>query len=118
MVVAVPAESLHGVARGRVHCGTGRLVGPQVAFPSASERQYQHGWLPSGQPSGLSSHCLAAAVGRHVEQAQGRVGRFVATARRGVGEEHAVAVAQVTDDVPLFCEERASTSRTEYQGWG
>ena len=32
-----------GVAPGRVHCGTGRLVGPQVAFPSASERQNQHG---------------------------------------------------------------------------
>ncbi len=45
-----------GVAPGRVHCGTGRLVGPQVAFPSASERQYQHGWRPSGQPSGLASH--------------------------------------------------------------
>jgi len=45
-----------GVAPGRVHCGTGRLVGPQVAFPSASERQYQHAWRPSGQPSGLSSH--------------------------------------------------------------
>ena len=45
-----------GVAPGRVHCGVGRLVGPQVAFPSASERQYQHEWLPSGQPSGLSSH--------------------------------------------------------------
>src|SRR5688572_32099318 len=26
-----------GVAPGRVHCGTGRLVGPQVATPSASE---------------------------------------------------------------------------------
>jgi hypothetical protein len=45
-----------GVAPGRVHCGTGRLVGPQVATPSPSERQYQHEWLPSGQPSGLSSH--------------------------------------------------------------
>ena len=43
-----------GVAPGRVHCGTGRLVGPQVAFPSESERQYQHGPFPSGQPSGLS----------------------------------------------------------------
>jgi hypothetical protein len=41
VVVAVPAEGLHGVAPGRVHCGTGWLVGPQVAFPSASERQYQ-----------------------------------------------------------------------------
>jgi len=30
-----------GVAPGRVHCGTGRPVGPQVAMPSASERQYQ-----------------------------------------------------------------------------
>jgi hypothetical protein len=30
-----------GVAPGRVHCGAGRLVGPQVATPSASERQYQ-----------------------------------------------------------------------------
>ncbi len=45
-----------GVAPGRVHCGTGRLVGPQVVFPSASERQYQHESRPSGQPSGLSSH--------------------------------------------------------------
>ena len=45
-----------GVAPGRVHCGTGRLVGPQVAFPSASERQNQHELRPSGQPSGLSSH--------------------------------------------------------------
>ena len=30
-----------GVAPGRVHCGTGRLVGPQVATPSASERENQ-----------------------------------------------------------------------------
>ena len=46
-----------GVASGRVHCGAGRLVGPQVAFPSASEHQdCSEGLLPSGQPSGLSSH--------------------------------------------------------------
>jgi hypothetical protein len=45
-----------GVAPGRVHCGTGRLVGPQVAFPPASERQNQPAFRPSGQPSGLSSH--------------------------------------------------------------
>jgi hypothetical protein len=44
-----------GAAPGRVHCGTGRPVGPQVGFPSESERQYQHGPCPSGQPSGLSS---------------------------------------------------------------
>src|SRR3954471_448867 len=45
VVVAVPAEGLH---RGRAggHCGTGRLVGPQVGFPSASERQAQ----PIGEP--------------------------------------------------------------------
>ena len=30
-----------GVAPGRVHCGVGRLVEPQVATPSASVRQYQ-----------------------------------------------------------------------------
>jgi dihydrofolate reductase len=44
-----------GVAPGRVHCGTGRLVGPQVGLPSASERQVQHAARPSGQPSGVSS---------------------------------------------------------------
>ena len=56
-----------GVAPGRVHCAVGRLVGPQLATPSASVRQYQQigaPWPPegepasgaSGQPSGLSSH--------------------------------------------------------------
>jgi hypothetical protein len=39
--VAVPTEGVHGVAPGRVHCGTGRVVGPQVATLSAYERQYQ-----------------------------------------------------------------------------
>jgi peptidoglycan/LPS O-acetylase OafA/YrhL len=56
-----------GVALGRVHCGTGRLVGPQVATPLASERQYQQIGAPcpptgepacgaAGQPWGVSSH--------------------------------------------------------------
>jgi hypothetical protein len=40
-----------GVAPGRVHCGTGRLVGPQVAFPSASERQYQQIGEPAHRPA-------------------------------------------------------------------
>jgi hypothetical protein len=43
-----------GVAPGRVHCGTGRLVGPQVATPSASERQYQQigePCPPTGDPA-------------------------------------------------------------------
>jgi hypothetical protein len=44
-----------GVAPGRVHCGTGRLVS-QVGFPSASLRQNQPERCPLGQPSGLSSH--------------------------------------------------------------
>ena len=43
-----------GVAPGRVHWGTGRLVGPHVDLPSASARQYQHGSPPLGHPSGLT----------------------------------------------------------------
>ena len=58
----------HALAlRAALHCGAGRLVGPQVATPSASVRQYQQIGAPcpptgeptsgaSGQPSGLSSH--------------------------------------------------------------
>ena len=70
-----------------------------------------------GPALGVVLPCLAAAVGSHVQQAEGPVGRLVAPARRGVGEEHAVAVAEVTEDVPLL---RLSTAprRTEYQGWG
>lgn len=53
---AVRPRVVTAVAPGRVHCGTGRLVGPQVGAPSASERQYQHASRPAGQPSGLSCH--------------------------------------------------------------
>src|SRR3712207_9087818 len=42
---------------------------------------------------------LAAAVGRPVQQAEGRGDRLVAAARRGVGEERAVAVAQEAGEV-------------------
>src|SRR5262245_14091815 len=49
---------------------------------------------------------LAAAVGRHVEQAEGPVDRPVATAGGGVSEERAVAVAQETDDVPHVSADR------------
>ncbi|PWK82777.1 glycosyl hydrolase family 15 [Lentzea atacamensis] len=45
-----------GVTPGRVHWGTGRPVGPQVEFPSASVRQNHAASRPSGHPSGLSSH--------------------------------------------------------------
>jgi hypothetical protein len=54
VVVALAAEVFTGVAPGRVHCGTGRLVGPQVATPSASERQYQQIGAPcppTGEPA-------------------------------------------------------------------
>ena len=51
------------MAPGRLHCGTGRLVGPQVAFPPESERQYQHDPCPEGHPSGLSSHASPRPYG-------------------------------------------------------
>ena len=57
MVVTVPAG---GLGWGRAGAGPlrhrGRLAAPQAAFPAASERQYQHGSCPSGQPSGLVYH--------------------------------------------------------------
>ncbi len=97
-----------GVAPGRVHCGTGRLVGPQVAFPSASKRQYQQAWRPlDGCPR---RHRRSRASPRgcpptprrgrraSCRAAQGPVDRLAATAGRGVGEEHAVTVAQETGD--------------------
>src|SRR5437868_3597912 len=40
---------------------------------------------------------LAPTVGRHVQQADGSVGGFVAPPGRAVGEERTVAVAQVAD---------------------
>ena len=54
---------------GRVHCGVGRLVGPQVATPLASVRQYQQigaPWLKSSMSrlAGLSLYWFAR-VGTH-----------------------------------------------------
>src|SRR6202050_1475604 len=51
---------------------------------------------------------LAAAVGRHVEQAEGPHDRLVAAARRGVGEERALAVAQEAGGVPHVAADRLS----------
>ena len=87
-----------GVASGRVHCGTGRLVGPEVAMPSASERQYQQESWPSGHPSGVCSHAFATTVKRHVEQTEHSGSRFVAASGRPIREEDPVAVAQETID--------------------
>src|SRR5690606_12275163 len=42
------------VTPGRLHCGVGRPVRPQVPLPSTSLAQYQHDSCPSGQPSGTS----------------------------------------------------------------
>ena len=70
-----------GVAPGRVHCGTGRLVGPQLAdavgvrAPVPADRRA----VPTdrradlrglGPALGVVLPPLAAAVGRHVEQAR------------------------------------------------
>ena len=118
-----------GVAPGRVHCGTGRLVGPQVAFPSASEHQYQadRRAMPAdrradlrglGPALGVVLPRLAAAEGRHVEQAEGPVNRLVVPARRRVGEEHAVAVAQETDDMPHISADRRRHAPHRVPGLG
>ncbi len=61
---------------------------------------------------------LAAAVGRHVEQGEGPVDRLVATTRRGVGEEHAIAVAQETDDVPHSSADRRVHTAHRVPGLG
>src|SRR5229473_238456 len=106
VVVAVPAEGLHGGRAGAGplrHGAAGRAPGGvpvRVRTPVPAR-------VPSLGPAlGVVLPRLAAAVGRHVEQAEGPVDRLVAPAGRGVGEEHAVAVAQETDDLPHFSADR------------
>ena len=118
VVVAVPAEGLHGGRAGAGplrHGAAGRAPGGDAVRVRAPVPARA---APLGPALGVVLPRLAAAVGRHVEQAEGPVDRLVATARRGVGEEHAVAVAQEAGDVPLMLPPiGASTPRTEYQGW-
>src|SRR5262245_65125847 len=91
VVVALAAEGLHG---GRAwadplrHGPAGRAPGgdavgvraPVPADRRAMPADRRVGLRSLGPAHGVSLPRLAAAVGRHVEQAQGPVGRLVATA--------------------------------------
>src|SRR4029077_21143258 len=59
-----------GVAPWRVHCGTGRLVGPQVWFPSGVRTPGPARVASLGPALRVVLPRLAAVVGRHVEQAK------------------------------------------------
>src|ERR1700712_1135602 len=102
-VVAMPAKGLDGrrVRAGPLrHGSAGRTPGGvpvRVRAPvgrdgSAMPTDRGAGLTGFGPTLGVVLPPLAATVGRHVEQRQGRVDRLVAAARRGVGEENAVAV--------------------------
>src|ERR687894_2733209 len=105
MLVAVPAEGLHGSCPGTGplgHRAAGRAPGGvAVRVRAPVPERLVH----LGPAVGLLLPRLPSAVGGHVEQAEGRIGRLVAPAGGGVGEEHAVAVAEETADVPFFGEE-------------
>src|SRR5689334_1958232 len=109
VVVAAPTEGLHGGCAGAGplrHGAAGRAPGggpvgvraPVPADRRAMPTDRRAGLRGLGPALGVVLPRLAAAVGRHVEQAEGPVDRLVATARRGVGEERAVAVAHEAGD--------------------
>src|SRR3979411_3065699 len=116
-VVALAAEGFHGGRAGAGplrHWPAGRAPGGDAVGVRAPVPADRRAMPTDGRaaPRGLGPALgvvlprLAAAVGRQVEQAEGPVDRLVAPAGRGVGEEHAVAVAQETDDVPHFSADR------------
>src|SRR5262249_10168603 len=113
VVVVLPSQAGHGArarsgplrrrpagpAPGRHTVG----VGPPVPADGPPGPTGWRAGVRSRWPAlGVVFPRLAAAVRRHVQQPERRVGRFVATARRRVRQEHAVAVAQVALDVPLL----------------
>src|SRR5437868_7308710 len=102
VVVALAAEGLHA---GRAGAGPlrhgpagrapgGDAVGVRAPVPAdrrAMPTDRRVGLRGLGPARGVVLPRLAAAVGRHVEQAQGAVDRLAATARGGVGERRAGA---------------------------
>src|SRR5262249_39063380 len=85
VVGAVPAEGLHGGRAGAGplrHRAAGRSPG---GVPVCVRTPEPAPAAPRGPALGRVLPRLAAAVRRHVEQAEGPVGPLVATARRGVG---------------------------------
>src|SRR5688500_8765944 len=101
MFVALATERLHGdrAGTGPLRCGptrrtpSGDAVGVGAPVPAdrrAVSTDRRAGVRRLGPAFGVVLPRLAATIGRHVEQAERPVGRLVAAAGRGVGEEHAV----------------------------
>src|SRR5882757_7041653 len=118
VVVAVPAEGLHGLRTGAgpLRNGTAGLAPGRV--PVGVRAPVPTGFAPLGPTVGVDLPRLAAAVRRHVEQAHGPVDRFVAPARRGVGEEHAVTVEQVAGDRAHAVADRSVQTAHRVPGFG
>src|SRR5580692_8779630 len=100
--MAVPPEGLPGAGPLR----HGAAVRAPSGGPVRVRAPGPAGVAPLWPALGLVLPRLAAAVGRHVEQAEGPVDPLVATAGRGVGEEHPVAVAQEAGDVTHVAADR------------
>src|ERR671913_1165687 len=105
VMVAVPAQGLYGGRAGPGPLRHGAAGRAPIGVPVRVRAPVPARVAPLGPALWLVLPRLPPTVGRHVEQAQGCVGRLVAAAGRGVGEENAVAVAQVADDVPFLGEE-------------
>src|SRR6185369_12581322 len=98
VVVTLPAECLHGRRAGTAplrHGPGGRAI---AALPVHVRTPRPGRLAPLGPTLRVVLPRLAAAVGRHVEQAHGGEDPFVAAPGRGVREEHTVAVAEEAGD--------------------